>query len=67
MRLRAVWQYRRRIGQASACILIAAVCCALFPIQALGLEETTNAALWACVTIAAMAIVFEVLPNGPDV
>jgi hypothetical protein len=58
MRLRTVWQCRRRIGQASACILIAAVCCALFPIQALGFDETTNAALWACATTAAMAIVF---------
>jgi hypothetical protein len=49
MRLRTVWQSRRRIGQASACILIAAVCCTLFPIQALGFEETTNAALFGLV------------------
>jgi hypothetical protein len=58
MRLNSTSSHRRRIGPVIGCLLIAALCCALFPMRSPALEETTNASLWACVTLAAMALVY---------
>jgi hypothetical protein len=58
MRLNSPESRPRRIGQLIGCLLIAALCCVLFPIRSPALGETTNASLWACVTLAAMALVF---------
>jgi hypothetical protein len=47
-----------RLAQALACIAIGALCCINVPLSTSGFGQTANASLWACVTTAALSLVF---------
>jgi hypothetical protein len=57
MRLKPSGSTCRRMVHAFGFLMIAALCCTFFPPPAHGYEQATNPSLWACATMAAMALV----------
>ena len=58
MRMKPARSRHRRTEQGLAYVLIAALSCAWFAAPS-ALEERTNASLWACITLASMALVYS--------
>lgn len=58
MRLRLPPVSDDQLKRLAGCLLLAAVCCVAVRFKTLGLGETKDASLWACVTTAAMSLVY---------
>jgi hypothetical protein len=58
MRLKPIPSYGWRLAGGIGCVAAGAFCCARLPLPVAGIAETTNSSIWACVTAAALALVY---------